>query len=539
MNPGKVWLVGLMGSGKTTVGSRLAGLLECGFVDSDAQIEQLAGRKIREIFAEEGGEARFRALERETAVRLSALDGRWVVALGGGAVLDAGTRRWIRETGVVAWLEAPPEVLAARAGAGDDRPLLAGADEPGVRAARLRELAEVRRPLYDEVADFVADTSGPAERAAAALAAWVSGLRTVRVDLGPRSYDAIFERGGLARLGRRLRRQGLRPSRVALVVDGALPREHVDRATEGLREGGLAPAAVTALPGGEACKRLTAVELLLDAWGAAGLDRTSVAVALGGGALTDAAGFAASIYLRGIACALCPTTLLGMVDAAIGGKTAVNLAAGKNLAGSFAQPRLVLADPETLATLPEREVRSGFAEVLKCALIGPAALFDQVGRAAALDAPLPVDLLAAVAALKAGVVARDERETSGERKVLNFGHTIGHAIEAASDFALAHGEAVLLGMRAALFLSTRKGLLPAAERDRLLAFLARVPAPPFPAALGDAAILEHLRPAKKAAHGKLLFVLLRGPGDPAIDVECDADDAAAALAFLRGEGPAK
>jgi 3-dehydroquinate synthase len=424
--------------------------------------------------------------------------------------------------------------------AGERRPLLAGLDEAS-RARRLAEILHAREPFYDEVADMVAGTDGDDPGAVAdELARRIGPARRVCVDLGPRSYDVLVEPGGLLRLGRAMRRAGLAAGRAALVVDRAVSEtEWFARALGGIAEAGFTVSPVF-VPSGEEAKTLAQLERVLEAFAAASLDRRSPVIALGGGATTDLAGFAAAVYMRGVPAVLAPTTLLGMVDAAIGGKTGVNLAHGKNLAGAFSQPRLVMCDPDALRTLPEREWQSGAGEVAKYALIGSPARFDLARIEVAArpeDARALCDLIAACAAEKAAVVAADEREERGGRKVLNFGHTIGHAIEAAAGYgAIAHGEAVLLGMRAAIFLSLRRGLLPEAEAARLLDFLGRFFAPAFPAGLADDLILEKLARDKKSMGGKSLFVLLRAQGAPEIDVEVSREDVLAALAFLRRGG---
>lgn len=523
----KLWLVGMMGSGKTTVGRLLAKRLGWPFFDADEEIERAEARTIARIF-EESGEPRFREIERDVVAKIAREDGDAVVALGGGAVLDGETRRLLRETGRTAVLDASPDVLAARV-RGEDRPLLRGLDD-AARVFRIAEIWGLRKRLYLDVADIIRNNYDEAdvEENVRFLATWARSARAVRVELGPRSYDVLVEEGGKERLGCILRRAGLGSGPCALVID------------EGVRQTftlSRSQTAIVRVRAGEAAKRFAEVERLLDAFAEARLERGSPVVAVGGGATTDVAGFAAAIYLRGVPWVAVPTTLLGMVDAAIGGKTAVNLTAGKNLAGAFHQPRLVLVDPTFLRTLPARELASGMGEVAKYALIGPADLFAAVEEHLAKGGIPSSDLIARCIAVKAAVVAEDERETGGRRKVLNFGHTIGHAIEAAAGFgAVAHGEAVLLGMRAAVFLSRRRGILGDAEAAPISGLLARVPVR-FPTDLPDEALLDFMLRDKKVSGAKLLFVLLRARGEPVVDVEVSREDVLAALAFLREEKP--
>jgi len=555
-----IYLVGLMGSGKSTVGRRLANALAARFVDADEALVATAGKPIARVFAEDG-EAAFRALEERTvaaivdSARAAGVD--VVVALGGGAVLSAATRRRLGQTGFTLWLRAPPDELARRTmtefGAGaEERPLLSGLGREG-RIARFDELLRARGPLYEAVADLVVDTGGrEAGAVVGQVLEWLEAVPPVRVEAGGGGYDVFVERGGLGRLGRRLRRAGLAPGPVGLVVERAVEEIGLlERAVAGLEAGGYRPS-VLRVPSGEEGKTLAQVGALCEGFAAARLERGTPVVGLGGGALGDAAGFAAAVYLRGVPLVLAPTTLLAQVDAAIGGKTAANLPAGKNLVGAFHAPRVVVADPDVLATLPAREARSGLGEVLKYALIAPPAdgllgvvddaLADALapwaerGEAAAPDARLLADLVRRCARIKADVVSRDERE-AGPRKVLNLGHTIGHAIEAAAGYGpVAHGDAVVHGLYGALWLSEREGLLAASARAGLEALLDRLPVPPVPASVADEAVLAAIVHDKKVRDGKLLFVLLRGPGDPVLDVEVSLDEAAAALACVRARG---
>jgi 3-dehydroquinate synthase len=235
------------------------------------------------------------------------------------------------------------------------------------------------------------------------------------------------------------------------------------------------------LPGGEACKSLREIERTTDWLAEQGFDRGAAVIGVGGGAAGDHAGFAAAIYLRGVRFALCPTTLLAMVDASVGGKTAVDLAAGKNLVGAFHQPRVVVAELGFLETLPVRERIAGLAEVVKAGLIADPVLFERLesqADALALGGITTglADVIAAAVRVKAEVVTEDERE-SGRRAILNFGHTVGHALESASGYALLHGEAVALGMVAALSLGVSLGVSTAGVRDRARALLARLGLP--------------------------------------------------------------
>ena len=274
------------------------------------------------------------------------------------------------------------------------------------------------------------------------------------------------------------------------------------------------------LPEGEEAKTWAAVESLLGAMLGRGLGRDGAVVALGGGAVTDAAGFAAAIYLRGLPWASLPTTLLGQLDSGLGGKTAINLSYGKNLAGAFHEPAVVVCDCEWLSTLPPRERLSGLAEALKYGLVFDPSLWRLItSRWAALldgDAALPAAVVRRGAAWKLKIVARDPHETKGPREWLNFGHTLGHALEKAAGVGrLRHGEAVIWGMRAALRLSVAYAGLSLREADAAENFLESLPVP-VPRGIKPAAVVEAARSDKKARAGRLRFILLARPGKPVV-----------------------
>lgn len=331
----------------------------------------------------------------------------------------------------------------------------------------------------------------------------------VPVRLGTDSYDIVIERGALASVGARLGRLRV-GARAALISAPGILRVYGKRVTESLEAAGLTATTVE-VPDGEAAKTLAVAEQCWNALLDAGLDRTSTVLALGGGAVGDVAGFVAATYMRGVHLVHLPTTVVAQVDAAIGGKTAIDHPRAKNLVGAFHQPRLVLADPETLTTLPEREFRSGLAEVIKHGIVLEAAYFADVeANAGALLAREPATLERVIGGscrLKAGVVERDEREAE-LRQVLNYGHTIGHALEAATRYARwTHGEAVALGMVAEARLAERLGLAarPTVERQERL--LAAVGLPTRATGVDTDAVLAALTRDKKARDGRVPFVL--------------------------------
>ncbi|HWG38688.1 MAG TPA: 3-dehydroquinate synthase [Terriglobales bacterium] len=333
---------------------------------------------------------------------------------------------------------------------------------------------------------------------------------TVTVPL-PTPYTAEIERGLLARAGEILRRVPAPAGRILVVVTTPAVRKLWGATLEqSLGSQGLAPRMLE-MPDGEEHKNLQVLSQLAEAMAAAGADREAMVLALGGGVVGDVAGMLASIYMRGVELVQIPTTLVAMIDSALGGKTGVNLGAGKNLVGTFHHPRIILVDPAVLATLPEREYRSGMAEAVKYGIIGDAALFDFMEREAEAlarrDAAALEQLIAACLRQKAAVVAADERE-GGLRRVLNFGHTLGHALESATSYRVfLHGEAVAWGMLAAIGIAVRLNRLEATEAERMSAAIERMCGPLPPLEVPGELALRHAARDKKARGGVLHFVL--------------------------------
>ena len=341
----------------------------------------------------------------------------------------------------------------------------------------------------------------------------------VNVPLGARAYDIVIGRGLLGTLGARI--AALRPgAKVAIVSDDTVARLYLPAAEASLAAARIAATPIV-VPPGEGSKSFAVFERVCEAIIAARIERSDLVVALGGGVIGDLAGFAAATVRRGIDYVQVPTTLLAQVDSSVGGKTAIDSAHGKNLIGAFHQPALVVADTALLDTLPAREFRAGYAEVAKYGLIGDAAFFawlEANWRQVFAGGGAREHAIAVSCRAKAGTVARDERET-GERQLLNLGHTFGHAFEAAAGFSdrLLHGEAVALGMALAFAFSARRGLLPAAEAERVTRHLAEVGlptriadlAPPLPTA---DRLLDLIAQDKKVRRGALTFILARGIG---------------------------
>jgi 3-dehydroquinate synthase len=343
-------------------------------------------------------------------------------------------------------------------------------------------------------------------------------VTTISVPLGQRSYEVCIAPAGVTDMVQKIATALGKPTGVAVLVDSRLGQlsPRVQPLVEALAAR-LPRVRRLDLPAGEACKTLGAIEHTCDWLAGNGYDRGAALLGIGGGATSDHTGFAAAIYLRGTAYATFPTTLLAMVDASVGGKTGVDIAAGKNLVGAFHQPRAVVADPGFLDSLPSREIAAGMAEVVKAGLIADAALLDTLEAQA--GSPMPADALAkvieAAVRVKVDVVVADERE-SGRRAILNFGHTVGHAIEAASGFQLLHGEAVSLGMIAALALGVARGVTEPALLARTTALLARLGLPVDVKHRLAANVLDRMEVDKKRVSEAVRFVLVPSPGQAVI-----------------------
>ncbi len=378
------------------------------------------------------------------------------------------------------------------------------------------------------------------------MTATPAAIRTIRVELSANPYPVVIGGGSLPDLGSQIREQGIQAGTKVLVVTNPVVQEHYGAAAlASLQAAGLEASSLV-IEAGEEQKTPATVALIHNAAFERRLERGSLIVALGGGVVGDMAGFAAATWLRGIAVVQVPTTLLAMVDAAIGGKTGVNHPGGKNLIGAFHQPRLVLIDPATLATLPEREFRAGMAEVIKYGVIGDAPLFSDLEGAAQRDPEAGLASLAAVgpsllqrllersAAAKARVVAADERE-GGLRAILNYGHTLGHVVETLSGYGTyLHGEAVGLGMLAAGEIACAMGLWSRTEQERQWALVKAAGLPLTLPALDPGAVLDCLQGDKKVRDGKVRFVLPTAIGSVLIRDDVDAATITSAMTQLAG-----
>jgi len=354
-------------------------------------------------------------------------------------------------------------------------------------------------------------------------------MTAIPIRAGVATYNALVGAGVLETIGENAA-QLFRGGRCAIVADENTAAFFAKTVMRSLTASGFTPFLIT-IPAGENSKSLQQLGLVCDEMEAAGLDRASLVFALGGGVVGDLAGFAAAIYRRGVRFVQVPTTLLAQVDSAIGGKTAVNTAAGKNLLGAFHQPALVLADTDTLRTLPPRELNQGFAEVIKHAIIADSILFDRLIDSGRSDLQT---LVVRNIEIKAAIIARDARDTSGERALLNFGHTVGHAIERAAGYGeLLHGEAVSLGLVAACDISVWRAGLAESEREKVASVLRQFGLPTkLPADFPRDRILSGVKSDKKFEHSEVRFVVTPELGRACLTSAVTLEDIERAIARL-------
>ncbi|ARF71513.1 3-dehydroquinate synthase [Kitasatospora albolonga] len=522
-----VVLVGPMGVGKSTVGELLAARLGTTYRDTDADVVAEAGKPIAEIFYDEG-EDHFRALERR-AVAAAVTGHTGVLSLGGGAVLDGTTRELLAGRPVV-YLSMDVEEAVRRVGLGAARPLLA------VNPRRQwRELMDARRHLYEEVARAVVATDDrtPEEVAQAIIDALelpegdaapgveITGMTQqaptriqVAGSAGSDPYEVLV---GHQLLGELPQLIGDRAKRVAVLHPEALA-ETGEAVREDLADQGYEAIAIQ-LPNAEEAKTVEVAAYCWKALGQTGFTRTDVIVGIGGGATTDVAGFVAASWLRGVRWIAIPTTVLGMVDAAVGGKTGINTAEGKNLVGAFHPPAGVLCDLAALESLPVNDYVSGMAEIIKAGFIADPAILDLIEadpEAARTPAgPHTAELIERSIRVKAEVVSSDLKE-SGLREILNYGHTLGHAIEKNERYKWRHGAAVSIGMVFAAELGRLAGRLDDATADRHRTILESVGLPLTYRGDQWPKLLENMKVDKKSRGDLLRFIVLDALGKPTV-----------------------
>jgi shikimate kinase / 3-dehydroquinate synthase len=547
-----VVLVGLPGSGKSAVGRRLAHRHGAAFVDLDESIEKAAGKPIPEIFAA-AGEPAFRSLEREAVAGLGPADDgpgiRTVVATGGGAVVDPRNRWALYRHRVPIWLDVRPEVLAQRLRRSPNvRPLIAGRDPMGA----IRELARDRERFYSAAnrLNGVAELTTIVERADD-LAARAADEPLPTALLRGRSLggDLVIGEGiAAAVIGDALR--GLHARRALLVSEPGAWAAAGEAIAAALADDGW-PVERVLLPKGEAAKTLGVIEEAAGRLAGLRAERGEPLVAIGGGALGDAAGFLAASWLRGVPLIQVPTTLVAQIDSSIGGKTGVDLPAGKNLVGAFHPAAAVVIDVAFLRTLPERELRAALGEAVKMAALGDERLFELLeadgvaiatGEPAAFDSGAVAELVERAAWAKVRVTDADEREAGADdgRITLNLGHSLGHAVEAAGGYReLLHGEAVAHGLRAAVRIGRELEVTPADRAERIERLLTRLGLATEVLPYDLATVLGHLSTDKKHAGGALRWVLPTDDGSVVrSDVPADVVERAAASLLVSPRVPA-
>lgn len=526
-SPKQIVFVGLPGSGKTSVGRLVAARLGCSFRDADQVLSEQAGMSIPEIFATRGEDG-FRELEVKTIAELLASDAG-VISLGGGALTREETRSALAGKDVV-FLDVSLSQAAARVGKAANRPLLADIDSS---IGKLAQLEAERRDSYLEAATLIVPANGtlsqvssavmrglgrkeqlPMRRyyldALATLPAQVKAASRVIPVTSGAGYQVIVGQGAGAALTQMLQE---RPRKIFLIYPPPLSGAARALATSLTQSGQVVK--LFEHPDGEGAKNIRIVE---DAWRCLGenhFSREDAVVALGGGATTDMAGFVAATWLRGIELFNLPTSLLAMVDAAIGGKTGINTSLGKNLVGSFYPPSAVICDLDYLQTLPPRQLHSGLAEVIKCGFIADRKILQLlngqspeklVGSPAAAE-----EVISRAINVKAGVVSEDLRE-GGMRECLNYGHTLAHAIEKASSYQVLHGEAVAIGMVFAAQVAVELNLLTPSQLQSQRRQIAALGLPTTCPQYSFKQLLKIMASDKKVRGGVIRMVLTTGNG---------------------------
>ncbi len=527
-----LFLYGPPGSGKSTIGQLLARDLSLEFLDLDSEIEKEAGKTVSEVFASEG-ETGFRRRESDMLKKLSGRVSS-VIALGGGTLLADDNRRLAEVSGQVVVLDAPLQTILARISAAPDkRPLLAGE-----LTAKLENLLAARSEHYQSFKHHVDTRNLTPVQVSWEIQVQTGMFHVTGMPGGAGtggSYDVRVCPGGLRDIGDELLQIRQFSGPVALVTDDHVGPLYAETVLQSLRESGFAAEAIQ-VPAGEEFKTIQTIESLWNFFLTNQLDRGSTVVALGGGVVSDMAGFAAATYLRGIRWVGLPTTLLSMADASLGGKTGADLPQGKNLIGAFHAPSLVLADPDVLVTLPERELRGGFAEIIKHGLISDPVLFDACRGLGGLTVeeirrePLTAIIRRAMA-VKIRVIEQDPFE-KGIRATLNAGHTIGHALELTSNFSLSHGEAVSIGLVVETRMAEERNLARPGLADDVSRLLTGLGLPvTVPAGMDKNAVETALFRDKKRAGSGVKFALATAIGQSQFGINYSLDELRSSHAF--------
>ena len=506
-------ITGFMGTGKTTVGGILAERLGRRLVDMDERIEEDFGKTIAQIFADDG-EALFRQAEARLCQTL-ARESDLVIATGGGTLVSEENRQALESGGPVVCLTAGVDTVLQRVETFEDRPLL-----PGDREEKRRNIERLllsRRDAYGQIPLRVpTDGISPevvAERVLDTLAGnnEIAEMTRITVPTPEGHYHICIGEGILAQAGRLLSNRAVAKGQAAIVTNADIAAHYADILSESLQKEGYTPV-LCLVPEGEARKTLATVHSLYDQFVAAGLDRRSPIIGLGGGVVGDMAGFAAATYLRGAPFVQIPTSLLAMVDASVGGKTGVDLPQGKNLVGAFKQPVVVIIDTDVLAQLPAAEFRSGLAEIVKHGILGAPDLFRQMEEKGPANL---TQMIADAVRVKVDVVIEDPFER-GRRATLNLGHTFGHAIEQVSGYRLRHGEAVAVGTVAATRMAVALNRCDAETAGRIESCLDKLGLPTTVSGLDLDEVYAMMFQDKKRSGKMLRFIIPLTIGDVVI-----------------------
>jgi len=525
----RIFLTGLSGSGKSTIGRRVSELLQWEFIDTDALLSERYGMPVGQILIE-FGEQKFRQVESE-ALKLAASNERIVIATGGGAIISEANRTFMREHGMTVYLETSVEVAWQRiqkhihqSGKSAERPLVVGSDGQ----QRLLSLFQARKQWYEEASvsmntnENTVDIIAKQVVAIALLSGYLhdssQSQETVMLQLSNVTSRAIIQWCGLYHLPEFMKSSGF-SQRVFIVTDSDVGHLYSKPILSLLWNAGFVPQIFT-VAAGEASKSISSWHVILNWLVEQKAEQREPIITLGGGVIGDLAGFVAATYHRGIPLIQIPTSLLAQVDSAIGGKTGINHPRGKNLIGAFYQPELIIVDPAFLLTLPERVYLEGWAEIVKYGMILDADLFEMLEGNTSLmharDATLLTKIITRCIQLKMDVVQRDERD-GGLRNILNYGHTFGHALETVTDYgSWLHGEAVAVGMAVAAQIAVTRGLLENEYALRQRELLLKLHLPQSCPGIDASSLIEKMHRDKKVRSGHMRWILPTKIGQAAI-----------------------
>ncbi|MCK4898717.1 MAG: 3-dehydroquinate synthase [Anaerolineales bacterium] len=504
-----IFLYGPSGSGKSTVGKLLSQDLNLPYLDLDTEIEKNSGKTIPALITEHG-ESAFR--DAESNILQQCVSGAdLVIALGGGALISDENRTLVETNGKVLFLETDISTLSTRlAQDKNQRPLLTDEIETSLKA-----LLKKRQAHYESFPLRV-DASGPPELVAQNIQLLLGRYHLQAMEPG---YDVLVQEGGLKTLGEMLKSRAV-DGPILVVSDMNVAPLYSERVKTSLQAAGYVTNEI-AIPDGEEHKTIETISILWRGFLNANLDRKSTIIALGGGVVGDLVGFASATFMRGCGWVAFPTTLLAMVDASLGGKTGFDLPEGKNLVGAFHPPRFVLIDPDVLSTLPERELRAGLAEVVKHGVVSDPELFDLCSQGwDDINNCLP-EVVRRGLSVKVKVIEEDPFEED-YRAVLNFGHTVGHAVELVSKFNLLHGEAVAIGMVAETRFAERLSVADQGLSDKLAETLVKLGLPiEIPENLPHSELIRAMKEDKKRSAGVVRFALPVHIGEVKVGIEVD------------------